>query len=94
MARRGEVRTAGVAMEDGREGALPGFLLQDRRHVVVGIARMDDQRQAGFTRRGDVLAEAFLLRLARACVVVVVETRLADRHHLGVAGARDQVIGW
>ena len=85
MARAARSRAAGVAMQDGREGALPGFLLQDRRHVVVGIARMDDQRQAGLARRRDVVAEALLLRLARAVVVVVVEPGFADRHHLGMA---------
>ncbi len=94
MARRGEVRTAGVAMQHRREGALPGFLLQDRRHVVVGLARMDDQRQTGFARRGDVPAEARLLHVARARVVEVVESGLADRHHLGVARAGDQVARW
>ena len=54
---------------------------------------MDHQRQAGFAGGGDMGAEALLLRVARAVVVVVVEPRLADRHHLGMAGARDQVGG-
>ena len=58
------------------------------RHVVVGLARMDHQRQAGFARGGDVVAEAVLLRVARAVVVVIVEPGLADRHHLGMARAR------
>ena len=51
------------------------------RHVGVGLARMDHQRQAGFARRRDVRAEALLLRVARAVVVVIVEPGLADRHH-------------
>ncbi len=59
------------------------------RHVVVGLARMDHQRQAGLARGGDVGAEALLLRVARAVVVVIVEPGLADRHHLGMrASAR------
>ena len=37
-----------------------------RAGVGVGIARMDDQRQAGLARRGDVAAKASLLRVARA----------------------------
>ena len=64
-----------------------------RRHVVVGLARMDDQRQAGLARGRDMGAEALLLRVARAVVVVIVEPGFADRHHLGMARARDQVGG-
>ena len=44
-----------------------------------------DERQAGLSRRGDVGAEAALLILARAVVVVIVEPGLADRHHLRMA---------
>ena len=80
-------------MQHGGEGALPHFLLQDPRHVVVGFARMDHQRQPGFARGGDVIAEALLLRIARAVVVVIVEPGFADRHHLGMARRRHQVGG-
>ena len=78
-------------MQHGREGALPRFLLEDARHVGVGLARMDDQRQAGLARRGDMGAEALLLRVARRVVVVIVEAGLADRDDLRMARARDQV---
>src|SRR5262245_26058051 len=61
-----ELATAGVAMKHGREGALRRLLLQYPCHVLVRLARMDDERQAGRPRRGDVVAEATLLRLARA----------------------------
>ena len=54
---------------------------------------MDDQRQPGRARGGDVVAEAALLRIARAEIVMVVEPRLPDRHHLGMARARDQLVG-
>ena len=91
MARRARSATAGKAMQHGREGALPCFLFEDARHVVVGVARMDHQRQPGFARRRDVAAKAALLRLARRVVVVIVEAGLADRHDLGVPRARDQV---
>ena len=64
---------------------------KNARHVVVGLARMDDQRQAGLARRRDVGAEALLLRVARAVVVVIVEPGLADRHHLRMPRARDQI---
>ena len=52
---------------------------------------MDDERQAGLPRRGDMGAEALLLHVARAVVVMVVEPRLADRHHLGMARQLDQL---
>ena len=78
-------------MQHGREDALPCFLFEDARHIVVGVARMDDQRQTGFARRRDVAAKAALLRVARRVIVVVVEAGLADRHDFGMPRARDQV---
>src|ERR1700726_3388441 len=87
----GEIGTAGKTMQHGGEGALPCFLFEDARHVVVGVARMDDQRQPGFARRRDMAAKAALLRLARRVVVVIVEAGLADGHYLGMPRARDQV---
>ena len=53
---------------------------------VIGVARMDDERQPRRLRRRDVVAKALGLRLARALVVEVVEPGLADGHHLGVLG--------
>ncbi len=79
-------------MQHGREGALPGLLLENARHVVVRLARVDDQRQPGRARRRDVIAETALLRVARAVIVEIVEPRLPDRHHLGMARARDQLV--
>ena len=73
-----QVAASGEAMQHGREGALPHFLFQNFRHVGVAVARMDDQRQPGFAGRGNVLAEACGLGVARAGVVVVVEAGLAD----------------
>ena len=63
------------------------------RHVVVGLARMDHQRQAGLARRRDMGAEALLLRVARAVVVVIVEPGLADRHDLRMPRLRDEIGG-
>ena len=88
----GEVGAAGEAMQHGREGALPGFLFENSRGVGVGFARMDDERQAGFARRRDVGAEAALLRVARASVIVVVEPSFADARPLsdGARARRDR----
>ena len=76
----GEFAAAGEAMQHSREGALPGFLLENARGVVVGFARVNDQRQSGRARRRDMGAKAPLLRVARAVVVMIVEPRFADRH--------------
>ena len=42
-------------MEDGGEGALPHLLLQDGGDIVIGLAGMDHQRQAGLARRGTLI---------------------------------------
>ena len=78
-------------MEDEGEGPLPAFVLEDRHHVVVGAARMDDQRQSGLPRGGDVRAEALRLRRPRRLVVVVVEPGLADGHDLRMRREPDQL---
>ena len=69
-------------MEDKGKGPLPHLFCQDGSHVVIGIARMNDQRQAGRPRRRDVIAKAFCLHLARRAVIEIVEARLADGHDL------------
>ena len=58
------------------------LVLEDGERVVVGVARVDLERQAGAARRLDVAAEAFRLRFGRGMLVVVVEARFADGDHL------------
>ena len=81
----GELGPSGEAMQHEGKGAARRLLLEDAGNVVVGVAGMDHERQAGLSRRVDVGAEAALLILARAVVVVIVEPGLADRHHLRMA---------
>ena len=69
-------------MDQAGIGALPHFLGQDAGRVVVGVAGVDDQRQAGLARRLDVLAENVLLDVARAVFVEIVEAGLADADDL------------
>src|SRR5215470_3890909 len=83
---------AGEAMQHRGESSPPRFLLQYSRHVLVSVARMDDERQTGCARGGDVVAQALFLRQARAAIVVIVEPGLADCHHLGVTRAAYQLI--
>ena len=52
-------------MHDAGKCAFRMFLGQDAGHVVIGVAGMDDQRQAGAARRLDMDAQAVLLRPGR-----------------------------
>ena len=91
IARRASSRSAGETMKHSREGPLPCFFLEDVRHVAVCLAGVDDERQTGLARGCDMIAEAALLRVARAVIVVVVEAGLPDRDDLGMARTRDDV---
>ena len=81
------------AVENRIEAPSPRFLGQDPDHVVVGIPRMDDQRQPGFARSRDMGAEDLLLHVARALVVMVVEAGLADGDAARMLGQGDQPLG-
>ena len=67
--------------------------LEQRHGVVVGVAGVDDQRQAGGARGRDVGAEAGRLPVARAEIVEIVEAALADRDHPRMRGELDQRCG-
>ena len=66
-------------MQHEGEGALPGLVLEDVGDILVGVTRMDDQRQAGFARRRDVAAKARRPAPRESALVVIVEPDLADR---------------
>ena len=53
-------------MEQGLEGPLPHFLRQDRGAIGVGVAGVDDERQAALARGGDMGAEHRAARLRGA----------------------------
>ena len=65
---------------------LPGLgpLLQQLHRLLIGIAAVDDQRQAREPRRRDMLAEDGALAIARTVLVVIVEAGFADADHLGM----------
>ena len=81
------------AMDQAGEGALGVLLLEDVAGLAVGVAGVDDQRQAGLARRRDMGAEALGLLGARAVLVVEVEPGLADADDLGMARRLDQAVG-
>ena len=60
--------------------------------VVVGRARVDDERLAELAREADVRGERALLVGARRVVAVVVEAGLADRGAARVAGELAQLV--
>ena len=66
------------AVNHAGERPLRVLLLEDVAGLPVGVASVDDQRQAGLARRSDVGAEALDLLGPRAVLVVEVEAGLAD----------------
>ena len=79
-------RERGEAMEQGAEPPLPHFLRQDRGHVVVGVARMDDKGQVELAGKRDLSAKNALGDVARRAVIVIIEARLADADAFGMFG--------
>ena len=88
-----KLASAGVAMQHGAERALRHLLFEDAAAILVGVAGVDHQRQAGGARGGDMGAEAARLRLARAVLVEIIEPRLAERDDLRMPGQLDQFVG-
>ena len=82
----GEFTRAGEAMEHSAEPPLPHFLRQDRGHVGVGVARVDDERQVELASQRDLPAKDALSHVARRAVIVIVEARLADAYAFRMPG--------
>ena len=58
------------------------------RRVLIGVTRVDNQRQACFTGGGDVAAEARFLILAAASLMEMVEIRLTNRDDARISCAK------
>ena len=80
-------------MQHGLERSARHFLLKDAAALVIGLAGVDHQRQAGLARGCDMRAEPAFLGVPGAVVVEIVEPGLAERDHLGMPGQRDQLRG-
>src|SRR6266702_567213 len=87
-----ELAPAGVTMQHGAKRSLCRFLLQDAAAILVGLAGVDHQRQAGGTSRGNVGTKAPRLRLRRAVVVEIIEPGFTERDDLGMLRQRDQLV--
>ena len=72
------------AMQDDR-GPL-GLAGEHGHRVVVGRARVDDQRQADFAGQADLGDERTHLRFGSGVLAEVVQAALADRDDLGMVG--------
>src|SRR5439155_24469577 len=88
----GELGPAGETVQDSVEGPLPHFLLKNARHVVIRVARVNDQWETGRARGRDVIAEAPLLRVTRAKVIMIVEACFADGDGLAMLGEAHDVL--
>ena len=91
MARRASSRPPVKQCSTAGKAPFPISSSRMRARVVVGLAGMDDERQSGLARGGDMGAKAPLLRFARRIVVMIVEAGLAERDDLGRARARDEI---
>ena len=89
----GELFARREAVQEAGESALPHFFREDRGCVVIGFARVNDERQACLARGSDVGAEAALLRFARAVLVIIIETRFADADDFWMLGKFNEARG-
>lgn len=71
----------------GRAGQTFGKYL---RHIVIGIAGVDDQRQARFLGGLNMDAQRGFLHLGAGGGIVVIQPCLANADHFGVLGKADQ----
>ena len=71
-------------MEQGLERPLLHLIFENTRHIGVRFACMDHQWQATLPRRRDMGAKSLRLGRTRAQVIVIIQSRLADPHHLGM----------
>ena len=78
------------AVNHAGESPLPHFLRQDRDCVGLGGARVDDQRQAGFSSGGDMGAEASPLPVAVAVIIEIIESGFTNPDDPGMRGSRNQ----
>src|SRR6478752_10822458 len=79
-----QLAPAGVTMQHRAKRSLFRLLFKDAAAILVRLAGVDHQRQAGGAGGGDVGTKAPRLRLRRAVVVEIVEPGFAERDDLGM----------
>ena len=80
-------------MDDAGERAPIQLFAQNRDRVVLGIARMNDERQLSDPRRRDVMTEIRDLSVARRLFVIIVEPAFAEADNLLVLAFLQQHLG-
>ena len=85
-----ELRRGREAMDERGKRPLPHLVRQDGERILLGIARMDDEREVRSSCDRDVEAKQALLHGAVGMLVVIVEPRFADTDDAGVLGRLEQ----
>ena len=73
-------------------GRVAVFLGQNTRHVVIGCAGVNDQRQAGALGRLDMDAQGLLLHFCAVGGIVIVQSGFTDAHEFRVLCQTNQFI--
>src|SRR5579863_7891945 len=79
-------------MQYSAKRALRHLVFEDAAAIVVGLAGVYDERQAGCACGSDMCPKAALLGFAGAVLVEIIQTRLAERHDLGMTRQIDQLV--
>ena len=58
--------------------------VQNGNGIVVGVAGMDNQRQAGLLGGNNLFNEDFFLNIGRRIVVILIQSAFSDSHHFFV----------
>src|SRR4051794_1977766 len=78
-------------MQHGAKRSFCHFVFEDATTILVGVAGMNHQRQAGCAGGSDMRAKTALLRLARAVLIEVVQPGFAQRNDLWVPRQLDEL---
>src|SRR5690348_5835609 len=78
------------AVEDADHATFPHSSVENFSRVLLGIARVDHEREARLTRGFDMCLEAFALCRTVGLVVIIVETALPNRDYARVIRGLNQ----
>ena len=79
-------------MQNAGKCALGHFILDDRGNIIVGITRMDNDRQPQLAGNADLHTETLSLFGARRVIIEVIKPSLADGDTFGMIGSREKGI--
>ena len=79
-------------MQHRAKRSLRHLIFENPAAIIVGVAGMNDQRQAGRAGSRDMRPKTALLRLGRAVLVEIIQPRLPQRHDLRMSRQFDQFV--